>query len=184
LYRIENPVGVKVGPSTKPDELTQLVLVLNPKKEEGKLTLITRYGAKLIGEHLPDHIRAVQSTGVPVIWCCDPCHGNTETVDGVKTRRFESIVKEMCLAFKLHAEHGSRLGGVHLELTGEDVTECVGGASGTSDLSTNYSTYCDPRLNYTQSLDIAFSIAREVGNHVTHHRLRKNISAADLSSFM
>lgn len=181
---IENPIGVKVGPTTKPEELKQLVRILNPKREEGKLTLITRYGAKQIAEHLPVHIAAVNSTGVPVIWCCDPCHGNTETQDGVKTRRFESIVREMCLAFKIHAENGSRLGGVHLELTGEDVTECVGGASGTSDLSTNYSTYCDPRLNYTQSLDIAFSIAREVGNYVTHNKLRKNLSSADLAGLV
>jgi 3-deoxy-7-phosphoheptulonate synthase len=123
-------------------------------------------GEKLINEHLPKHIAAVKSTDIPVLWCCDPCHGNTVVHDGIKTRRFESILREICMCFKIHSEQGTHLGGIHLELTGDDVTECVGGASGTSDLSMNYETFCDPRLNYTQSLDIAFSIARELGNHV------------------
>jgi len=122
-------------------------------------------GCNKISEYLPAHVKAVKEAGLCVIWCCDPCHGNTEVVDGVKTRRFDNMLKEVILAFKIHDECGSRLGGVHLELTGDDVTECVGGADNISDLSNNYETYCDPRLNYTQSLDMAFAITRELDKY-------------------
>ncbi|KAI8925369.1 DAHP synthetase [Entophlyctis helioformis] len=160
---IANPIGVKVGPSMQPDELVALLNVLNPDKEVGKVTLITRYGAGKVREYLPGHIRAVQGSGHKVVWCCDPMHGNTEAVaSGVKTRRFEHIVAELTEAFEIHGELGTHLGGVHCELTGEPVTETIGGSNnlGEADLSTNYQTFCDPRLNYTQSLDVAFLIAK------------------------
>jgi 3-deoxy-7-phosphoheptulonate synthase len=164
---IANPVGVKVGPSMKADELIQLVQVLNPNKEPGKITLITRYGAAKVQEILPGHIRAVKESGIPVLWVCDPCHGNTESTEsGLKTRRVEKIIAEIIETFRVHSENGSRLGGVHLELTGDDVTECIGGSPDLLEhaLSTNYETLCDPRLNYTQSLDIAFVIANQLKN--------------------
>lgn len=161
---IQNPIGVKIGPTTKTQELVQLVQVLNPEKECGRLTLITRYGCDKVKDLLPSHIEAVKETGIPVLWICDPCHGNTEVHNGVKTRRFSKLHSELIQSFEIHREHGSRLGGVHLELTGDEVTECVGGSNELEleDLQRNYTTFCDPRLNYTQSLDIAFSIAHKL----------------------
>lgn len=162
---IVNPVGLKVGPSITVDELVELVKVLNPKAEPGKLTLITRYGCDKVSKFLPEHIRAVKKTGIPVIWVCDPCHGNTEvTKQGIKTRDFEKITSELMQSFEIHTREKSRLGGVHLELTGEDVTECTGGSPQLQDhhLSEAYETFCDPRLNYTQSLDVAFAIAKQL----------------------
>jgi len=162
---IANPIGVKVGPSMKSNELQELVKILNPNHEAGKLTIITRYGASKVADILPAHIKAVKETGVPVLWICDPCHGNTEmTQDGIKTRRVEKMMEELLLTFDVHTQNGSRLGGVHLELTGDDVTECIGGSQNLEahGLSTNYETLCDPRLNYTQSLDMAFSIANKL----------------------
>jgi len=159
---ISNPIGVKVGPSMKPEELIQLVQVLNPNKEKGKITIITRYGASKVQEMLPAHIKAVKDSNIPVLWICDPCHGNTESTEsGLKTRRVEKIVSELTETFRVHSENGSRLGGVHLELTGDDVTECIGGSPNLFEhaLPTNYETLCDPRLNFTQSLDLAFVIA-------------------------
>jgi 3-deoxy-7-phosphoheptulonate synthase len=159
---IVNPIGVKVGPSMKPEELVPLLDILNPNFEAGKVTLITRYGAKKIHEFLPSHIQAVQNSKHKVVWCCDPMHGNTESTNtGVKTRNFENISIELSSAFDIHLGLGSKLGGVHCELTGEDVTETIGGSGGlkVEDLSRNYQTYCDPRLNYTQSLDLSFQIA-------------------------
>ncbi|KAJ3164972.1 hypothetical protein HDU88_004953 [Geranomyces variabilis] len=160
---LENPVGVKVGPSMKPEELAPLLDILDPNCEPGKVTLITRYGHDKISQYLPDHIKAVQATKHKVVWCCDPMHGNTEsTASGVKTRRFNHIAEELGRCFRIHAESGSRLGGVHFELTGDAVTETIGGSMNLleSDLSRNYQTFCDPRLNYEQSLDIAFMIAK------------------------
>lgn len=162
---IANPIGVKVGPSMKTNELQELVKVLNPNHEPGKLTIITRYGASKVADLLPIHIKAVKETGIPVLWVCDPCHGNTEmTQEGIKTRRVEKMMEELLLTFDVHSQHGSRLGGVHLELTGDDVTECIGGTQNleANGLSTNYETLCDPRLNYTQSLDMAFSISTKL----------------------
>jgi len=165
---ITNPIGVKCGPTTKEEELQELVRVLNPHKEPGRLTLITRYGHNKVKEFLPRHIAAVQATGIPVLWVCDPCHGNTEvTAEGFKTRNFGNMMSELLSSFEIHKQCGSHLGGAHLELTGDDVTECVGGSMDlqAQHLSTNYETFCDPRLNYTQSLDIAFAISDQLSTN-------------------
>jgi len=159
---ISNPIGVKIGAAMSDQWLQELVTALNPQNQPGRLTLIHRYGAKDIERCLPGAIAAVQRTGHSVLWCCDPMHGNTETsTGGFKTRRFENILKELDLAFRIHAEHGSYLGGAHIELTGEDVTECTGGARGLtdSDLRRAYRSQVDPRLNYEQALELAMLIA-------------------------
>jgi len=162
---IQNPIGVKVGPSMKDDELVELVKVLNPNCEPGRLTLITRYGSKHAKTLLTQHIQALKGVNIPVLWVCDPCHGNTETTaEGRKTRNFLNMMEELMISFDVHREMGSHLGGVHLELTGDDVTECVGGSSALNEhgLGLNYETFCDPRLNYTQSIDMAFVIAQKL----------------------
>jgi 3-deoxy-7-phosphoheptulonate synthase len=136
--------------------------VLNPNREAGRLVLIHRMGAKHVESKLPGLIDAVRATGVPVLWVCDPMHGNTEsTASGLKTRRFENIVSELEGAFRVHRALGSTLGGVHFELTGEDVTECTGGARGLADadLAKDYRSQVDPRLNYEQALELAMRIA-------------------------
>src|SRR5690606_4519243 len=159
---IANPVAVKVGTGFTDEHIQALIHVLNPNNEPGRLALITRFGAKHIEEHLPRVIRAVRSTGSRVLWICDPMHGNTETTaEGFKTRRFDNIRNELRLAFRTHQRLGSYLGGVHLELTGGDVTECIGGARGLkeSDLARAYKTQVDPRLNYEQAMEIAMLIA-------------------------
>ena len=159
---IANPVGVKVGPAMETAWVQGLCEVLNPLHEPGRLVLIHRMGAAHVESKLPGLIKAVQATGVPVLWMCDPIHGNTEsTSTGVKTRRFENIVGELEAAVKVHQAMGSYLGGVHFELTGEDVTECTGGARGLGDgdLSRAYRTQVDPRLNYEQALELAMRIA-------------------------
>jgi 3-deoxy-7-phosphoheptulonate synthase len=142
--------------------LQTLIRVLNPNNEPGRLTLIHRFGMKSIEESLPKLIRAVRETGSPVLWVCDPMHGNTETTaGGIKTRRFDNIVAELGTAFRVHRAMGSYLGGVHLELTGENVTECTGGARGLTDadLARAYKSTVDPRLNYEQAMEIAMRIA-------------------------
>ena len=159
---ISNPVGIKVGPSMDAAWLQGLCHTLNPGKEPGRLVLIHRMGARQIEQKLPAMIETVRTTGVPVLWVCDPMHGNTETTaSGVKTRRFENIVSELEGAFRVHRESGSHLGGVHFELTGEDVTECTGGARGLvdADLAKDYRSQVDPRLNYEQALELAMRIA-------------------------
>jgi len=159
---IANPMGIKIGPGMTGEWLQDLIAVLNPNNEPGRLTLIHRFGAKTIEESLPDLITAVKETGSPVLWVCDPMHGNTEsTADGTKTRRFDKIVSELESAFRVHTSMGSYLGGVHLELTGEDVTECTGGARGLTDgdLARAYKSTVDPRLNYEQAMEIAMRIA-------------------------
>lgn len=159
---IANPIGIKVGPSCPPDELSRLVEALDPEARPGRLTVITRYGQDKIAEHLPAHIEAVRRTGRRVLFSCDPMHGNgIKTSAGVKTRDFNAILGELSRAFEIHAAEGSHLGGVHFELTGNDVTECIGGAEGLGedDLARSYESGCDPRLNYTQSLEMAFLIA-------------------------
>ncbi|KAL9614265.1 MAG: hypothetical protein Q9167_001221 [Letrouitia subvulpina] len=159
---IENPIGIKVGPTMTASELKHLLDIVNPSKEIGKVTLITRYGESKIASLLPGHINAVKESGHVVVWQCDPMHGNTRsTPQGVKTRHFSSILNEVSSALQIHRKHGSFLGGIHLELTGDPVTECVGGSQGLKDedLSTNYTTYCDPRLNEKQALELAFLIA-------------------------
>lgn len=159
---IKNPIGLKCGPSLKPDELIKLVDVLNPDNEPGRLTLITRFGNEKVGEHLPGMVRAIQREGRSVVWSCDPMHGNTITSStGYKTRPFDRILSEVKTFFSVHAAEGTHAGGVHLEMTGQDVTECIGGARAITheDLSDRYHTVCDPRLNAEQSIDLAFLIA-------------------------
>ena len=159
---ISNPVGVKVGPGMSAEWVQGLCEVLNPRQEPGRLVLIHRMGAAQIEARLPALIETVRATGTPVLWICDPMHGNTEsTRSGVKTRRFENIVAELESAFRIHNELGSYLGGVHFELTGEDVTECTGGARGLAegDLARDYRSQVDPRLNYEQALELAMRIA-------------------------
>jgi len=162
---IENPVGVKVGPTMKPDELVELLEALEPENRAGRMTLITRMGAEKVQAHLPPLIEAVQKAGRTVVWSCDPMHGNTiATGVGVKTRNFDHISEELNETFAVHDSIGSVMGGVHFELTGEDVTECIGGPQELSeaDLSRSYETYCDPRLNYAQSLEMAFLMAQQL----------------------
>lgn len=161
---IANPIGVKVGPTTPTSDLLELLRTLNPGVEVGKITLITRYGASRVRDLLPSHIRAVEGSEYKgaVIWQCDPMHGNTRsTGTGVKTRRFDDVFSELRETLRIHKEEGSYLGGVHLELTGDAVTECLGGSEGLDedDLSTNYTSFCDPRLNERQALELAFLIA-------------------------
>jgi 3-deoxy-7-phosphoheptulonate synthase len=162
---IANPLGVKVGPTTPTSDLLALLRALNPSREPGKITLITRYGAGKVASLLPAHIRAVEDSEYArtVVWQCDPMHGNTQSVGagGIKTRRFSDIFSELQQTLRIHKEQGSYLGGVHLELTGDAVTECLGGSEGLDedDLSTNYTSFCDPRLNEKQALELAFLIA-------------------------
>jgi len=161
---ISNPLGLKVGPDMTPSRLKRLMRTLNPDDEPGRLTLITRFGADQVADRLPTMIDAARATGQTVLWCCDPMHGNTEkTASGVKTRRFANILDELNQAFDIHAHEGSHLGGVHFELTGENVTECMGGARGLTetDLERAYKSHVDPRLNYEQSLEVAFNIIRK-----------------------
>ncbi|MFG0242873.1 MAG: 3-deoxy-7-phosphoheptulonate synthase class II [Phycisphaerales bacterium JB054] len=159
---IANPVGVKLGPKTDPAEAVALTEALNPGNERGKLVLITRMGAGNVDAALPGIVRAVTDAGRKVLWVSDPMHGNgMVTADGVKTRHFDAIAEELRKTCAVHREVGSILGGVHFELTGEDVTECVGGASGVTEqhLTRNYVSPCDPRLNYQQSLELAFILS-------------------------
>jgi len=159
---IANPVGVKIGTAMDAAWLQRLVTMLNPQNTPGKLTLIHRFGAKDVESALPKAIQAVRATGHSVLWICDPMHGNTESSQsGLKTRRFENILRELELATRIHQDLGSQLGGVHVELTGEDVTECTGGARGLGDLDLQraYKSTVDPRLNYEQSLELALLIA-------------------------
>jgi 3-deoxy-7-phosphoheptulonate synthase len=161
---IRNPVGLKVGPSVSPDQLLRVVEVLNPDDEPGRLTLIHRMGAEGIAGKLPAMLDAVKREGRRVLWVCDPMHGNTEsTRNGYKTRHFRNIRSELEQAFELHAAAGTRLGGVHLELTGEDVTECLGGARQLTevDLERAYRSTVDPRLNYEQALELAMLVVRK-----------------------
>jgi 3-deoxy-7-phosphoheptulonate synthase len=159
---IKNPIGMKCGPTLETDDLIRLIDRLNPKNVAGRLTLITRVGADKVAEKLPPMIRAVQREGKQVVWCIDPMHGNTITAaNGLKTRRFDRILAELHAAFQVHAAEGSHAGGVHFELTGQNVTECIGGAQEISEeaLGDRYLTHCDPRLNASQALELAFEIA-------------------------
>ena len=163
---IRNPIGVKVGPEMPPSELAALVRHLDPHDEPGRLTLITRFGADALERALPPLVEAVRATGTTVLWCCDPMHGNTElTESGIKTRHFDKILAELEAAFDVHTALGSHLGGVHFELTGEDVTECIGGARGLDeqDLERAYTSLVDPRLNAEQALEMALRIVRKQG---------------------
>jgi len=164
---IANPVGVKVGPSMKNDELQELLQILNPDKEEGKVMIITRYGAEKIEAMLPGHIEAVKATGIPVVWQCDAVHGNgiVAKSNKYKTRHMDDVVSEIVKCIGIHKKCGTILGGFHLEFTGEEtVTECLGGSVGITEemLTGNYETLCDPRLNYAQAVETAFKVAAEV----------------------
>ncbi len=164
---LRNPIAVKIGPSVTPDQLLRLMDVLDPDRDPGRLTLIHRMGASNIESALPPLLTAVKAAGRKPLWVCDPMHGNTETLgNGVKTRRFENIRTEVERAFDVHAALGTRLGGMHLELTGENVTECLGGARDLveSDLARAYKSQVDPRLNYEQSLEIAMRIVQKRGD--------------------
>lgn len=161
---IENPIGVKIGPTTSTSDLMALLRTLNPNQEVGKITLITRYGASKVKALLPPHIRAVEDSEYKrcVVWQCDPMHGNTRsTPTGIKTRQFGDIFSELEQTLQIHKAEGSYLGGVHLELTGDAVTECTGGSEGLDedDLALNYTSFCDPRLNEKQALEMAFLVA-------------------------
>lgn len=163
LRGIQNPIGLKIGPSATSEWLTAILQQLNPNREEGRLLLITRLGAKHIDTLLPPLIDAVQATKIPVTWSSDPMHGNTEvTEDGIKTRHFDNILSELQQAVTIHQRMGSYLGGVHFELTGDNVTECLGGARGlaANDLKDAYHSLVDPRLNYEQSLEMAIQLSR------------------------
>ena len=163
LRGVKNPLGLKVGPTMTSDELIALADALNPENVPGRLTLIARMGAKQVRAKLPPLVRAVRSEGRRVVWSCDPMHGNTvKSAVGFKTRKFESILDEVRAFFEVHLSEGSYAGGIHVEMTGQDVTECVGGGQRISedDLSDRYHTHCDPRLNATQSLELAFLTAQ------------------------
>lgn len=164
LRGVENPIGIKIGPSATPEWLEEVLNIVNPRAEEGRILLFTRLGAQQIDTLLPPLIEAVKKTNIPVTWSCDPMHGNTEsTVDGTKTRHFDNILLELKKAFEIHKDMGSYLGGVHFELTGDNVTECIGGARGldASGLKEAYHSLVDPRLNYEQSLEMALQLSRQ-----------------------
>ncbi|XDB00069.1 class II 3-deoxy-7-phosphoheptulonate synthase [Sulfitobacter sp. LCG007] len=162
---VQNPIGLKCGPSMTASDLKQLMAKLNPENEAGRLTLIARFGAGTVGEHLPRLIRAVEEEDAKVVWCCDPMHGNTiKSSSGYKTRPFDSVLREVREFFDVHAAEGTIPAGVHFEMTGADVTECTGGVRAVSDedLSDRYHTACDPRLNASQALELAFLISDEI----------------------
>jgi len=158
---IKNPLGLKCGPTSQADELLRVIDLLNPENEAGRLTLISRFGHDKVEEHLPRLIRAVEREGRKVVWSCDPMHGNTITAGGYKTRPFDYILKEVERFFAIHKAEGTHPGGIHVEMTGKNVTECTGGARAISaeDLSDRYHTHCDPRLNADQALELAFLLA-------------------------
>jgi len=161
---VQNPVGMKVGPSMKPEELSEIVKVLNPDKEEGKLIIITRYGAKKIEATLPGHIEAVKASGVPVVWQCDAVHGNgiVAPSNKMKTRKCEDVLEEIKKCMEVHKAAGTVFAGIHVEVSGQEtITECLGGCVNITEegLTVNYETYCDPRLNYAQSIELAFATA-------------------------
>lgn len=173
LRGVKNPIGVKCGPSLPNEDLLRLLDILNPENEPGRITLISRMGHEKIGAHLPGLIRTLQKEGRIVTWSSDPMHGNTRTAaSGHKTREFENILSEVKQFFAIHAAEGSYAGGVHFELTGQDVTECVGGAYKITDdnLGERYHTHCDPRLNASQALELAFLIADELHGHYKRRR--------------
>jgi len=165
---VNNPIGVKIGPSTTIEQVLPLLDILNPANERGKIALVTRMGAKKVADVLPSLVEGVKRSGRIVLWVCDPMHGNTQsTASGIKTRDFDDILREVELTFDVHESAGSHLGGVHFEMTGEDVTECLGGAAGITvdDLAKNYASACDPRLNYRQTLEMGFRIAKRLKAH-------------------
>ena len=175
---IKNPIGIKCGPSLKATELVQLCTILNPENEKGRITLISRFGYDNVEKFLPKLIRTIKKEGLNVVWSCDPMHGNTiKSAAGYKTRPFNNVVKEVKNVFSVHQAEGSFAGGLHVEMTGQDVTECTGGAQKISeqDLSHRYHTHCDPRLNASQALELAFLISDEIKKNSQYS---KNIARA------
>lgn len=167
LSGVQNPIGLKCGPTMTADDLKALLAKLNPENEAGRLTLITRFGAGSVGDHLPRLIKTIEEEGANVLWTCDPMHGNTiKSSTGYKTRPFDSVMREVREFFEIHNAEGTVPGGVHFEMTGQDVTECTGGVRAVTDedLSSRYHTACDPRLNASQSLELAFLVAEELSN--------------------
>ena len=165
LRGVKNPLGMKVGPTTEVDDLLRILDTLNPRNEPGRITLISRMGADKVREKLPPLVRAVQTAGRKVVWLSDPMHGNTITASNkMKTRNFDAIISEVRGFFDIHAAEGTWAGGVHVEMTGQDVTECIGGAQllTEANLTERYETFCDPRLNAEQSLELSFLIAEEL----------------------
>ncbi len=162
---VSNPIGLKCGPSISEDDLLRLIDILNPRNDAGRLTLIARFGAGKVGDHLPRLIKAVEREGKAVVWSCDPMHGNTiKAESGFKTRPFDKVLQEVREFFDIHESMGTYAGGVHFEMTGQDVTECLGGMHklAAADLSSRYHTACDPRLNASQALELAFLLAEEL----------------------
>ena len=170
---VQNPIGLKCGPTTTAEDLKVLMAKLNPENEAGRLTLIARFGAGNVGDHLPRLVKTVKEEGANVVWTCDPMHGNTiKSSTGYKTRPFDSILREVKEFFGVHQAEGTIPGGVHFEMTGKDVTECTGGVRAVTDedLSDRYHTACDPRLNASQSLELAFLVAEELEQRVVARR--------------
>ncbi|MDE1152727.1 MAG: 3-deoxy-7-phosphoheptulonate synthase class II [Micavibrio sp.] len=180
LRGVKNPIAFKCGPSLPVDDMLRLIDILNPDNEPGRITLISRMGQDKVAKSLPPLIKAIQNEGRIVTWCCDPMHGNTRTAtSGYKTREFDSILSEVRQFFDIHYAEGSYPGGVHFELTGQNVTECVGGAYDITDdnLSERYNTHCDPRLNASQALELAFLIADELSIHYKRRRAEADDAA-------
>ncbi len=175
---IKNPIGLKCGPSLQADDLLNLIDILNPKNEAGRLTLICRFGHDKVADHLPRLIRAVEREGRKVVWSCDPMHGNTITLNNYKTRPFDRVLSEVESFFQIHRSEGSHPGGIHIEMTGKDVTECTGGARAVSaeDLQDRYHTHCDPRLNADQALELAFLLAERMKGGRDEKRLNAAIA--------
>ena len=170
---IENPIGIKCGPTSKPDEVAKIINVINPKNKKGKITLISRFGYNKVDKFLPKLIRGIKKEGLNVVWSCDPMHGNTiKSATGFKTRPFDNILNEVKNVFAIHQSEGSFAGGLHIEMTGQNVTECTGGTQKISDqdLSSRYRTHCDPRLNANQALELAFLISDEIKKNSNNAR--------------
>jgi len=170
---IENPIGIKCGPTSKPEEIAKICEVINPKNEKGKITLISRFGHDQVEKFLPKLIRRIKKEGLNVIWSCDPMHGNTiKSTTGFKTRPFNKVLNEVKNVFAVHQSENSYAGGLHIEMTGQNVTECTGGAKNISeqDLSSRYHTHCDPRLNADQALELAFLISDEIKKNSNYAR--------------
>ena len=170
---IENPIGIKCGPTSKPEEIAKICELINPKNEKGKITLISRFGHQNVEKFLPKLIRGIKKEGLNVVWSCDPMHGNTiKSTTGFKTRPFNDVVSEVKNVFGVHQSEGSYAGGLHVEMTGQDVTECTGGARKISDadLSSRYHTHCDPRLNRAQALELAFLISDEIKKNSSYSK--------------
>ncbi len=178
---VHNPLGIKCGPSISTDDLKILLEKLNPQNEPGRITLIARFGNNKVGDYLPNLIQAVKDTGAKVVWSCDPMHGNTEkSSSGYKTRRFENVLGEVRQFFDVHHQEGTIPGGVHFEMTGKDVTECTGGLSAVSDedLGDRYHTACDPRLNSSQALELAFLVSEELANRISKNNSSNKVRVA------